>query len=57
MARTRIFKKDGASTPYFWSDTDGTAPDRKRIYKKTAEGVKRMKGAFFNARTNRVRKD
>jgi hypothetical protein len=57
MARTRIFKKDGVSTPYFWSDKDGTALDRKRIYKKTVEGVKRMKGAFFNVRTNRIRKD
>lgn len=57
MARTRIFKNDGTSTPYFWSDKDGTGEDRKRIYKQTPDGVKRMKDVYFNVTTNRVRKD
>jgi hypothetical protein len=57
MARTQIFKRDGASTPYFWSSQDGTGEDRKRIYKKTQDGVKRMKGVYFNVTTNRLRKD
>jgi hypothetical protein len=57
MAKTPILKKDGASTPYFWSDKDGTGEDRKRVYKETPDGVKRMKDVYFNVATNRIRKD
>jgi hypothetical protein len=57
MARTPISKKDGSTTPYFWSDRDGTQQDRKSVYKQTPDGVKRMKGIRFNTVTNRIRRD
>ena len=56
MARTRIVKKDGSPTPFFWSDKDGTDRERKTVYKQTESGVKRIKGVYFNAVTNRIRK-
>jgi hypothetical protein len=57
MARFKISKKDGTPSPYFWSDKDGTERAQKRVYKKTEDGVKRMKGVTFNATTNRIQKD
>jgi hypothetical protein len=57
MARFKISKKDGTPSPYFWSDKDGTERTQKRVYKKTEDGVKRMKGVTFNATTNRIQKD
>lgn len=56
MARIRISKKDGTSTPYFWSDKDGSDRTRQTVYKQTVEGVKRMKGVSFNSVTNRMRR-
>ena len=56
MARIRISKKDGTPTDYFWSDKDGTDRTKQRVYKKTEEGVKRMKGVRFNSVTNRMRR-
>ncbi|MBR9989748.1 MAG: hypothetical protein KFH98_08340 [Gemmatimonadetes bacterium] len=57
MARIRISKKDGSTTPYFWSDKDGTDRTQRHVYKKTDEGVKRMKGVRFNSVTNRMRRE
>ena len=56
MARIMITKKDGTKTPYFWIDRDS---DRKHltVYKKTPDGVKRMKGVSFDAVENRFNKD
>jgi hypothetical protein len=56
MAKTRIFRKDGTATQYFWSEKDGNAKTEKTVYKQTTDGVKRMKGVRFNALTNRMRK-
>ena len=52
MARTKIYKKDGTPTKFFWSDSDGTDPTRKIIYKQTDDGLKRMKNVRFNVSTN-----
>jgi hypothetical protein len=52
MARTRIFKKDGTPTPFFWTDKDGKAPTEKTVFKKTDTGVKRMKGVHFDVKKN-----
>ena len=54
MARVRIHKKDGKVTPYFWSNSDKSAPAEKTVYKQTATGVKRMKGVHFDAMSNRI---
>lgn len=56
MARTRIFKKDGTPTPFFWTDKDGKAPTEKTVFKKTETGVKRMKGVHFDVAKNAFRK-
>ncbi|MGH8434340.1 MAG: hypothetical protein ACRERX_07615 [Pseudomonas sp.] len=57
MARTQIFKKDGTPTQFFWSDKDGSKPTRKTVYKKTDDGVKRMKGVSFDVNKNEIRKE
>jgi hypothetical protein len=56
MARIRITRKDGTATPYFWVDRDS---DRKHltVYKRTPDGIKRMKGVTFDAVQNRFNKD
>lgn len=56
MGKMKIVKKDGSTTPYFWSDEDGSAPTRKRIYKQTSSGVKRMRGVRFDSVKNRIRR-
>lgn len=56
MARTKIVKKDGSPSPYFWSDEDGSAPTRKRVYKQTSSGVKRMRDVRFDSVRNRLRR-
>lgn len=57
MARFDISKKDGTTSPYFWTDRDGSEETRKRVYKQTADGIKRMKGVRFDSVANRLRKD
>lgn len=55
MAKIRIFRKDGTPTPYFWSDRDSDRTNLT-IYKKTPDGVKRMRGVHYDAVAGRVRK-
>lgn len=56
MARIKITKKDGSSTPYFWSDKNKADRTMRTVYKQTGEGIKRMKGVRFNSETNRMRR-
>ncbi|MGD2067625.1 MAG: hypothetical protein PVI57_02995 [Gemmatimonadota bacterium] len=56
MARIKIVRKDGSPSPYFWSDEDGSAPTRRRVYKHTSSGVKRMRGVRFDSVKNRMRR-
>jgi hypothetical protein len=51
-----IYKKDGSPSPYFWSDEDGTDADRKTVYKKTGDGIKRMRGVHFDAKRKKIRR-
>ena len=55
MARIMIVKKNGTKTPYFWNDQDA---DRQNltVYKKTEDGIKRMKGVHYDAVANRMHK-
>jgi len=53
--KVRIFKKDGTATPYFFSSQD--RDKRKTVYKRTSEGVKRMKGVSFDPTTNLMHRD
>ena len=55
MARIMITKRDGTPTPYFWIDRDS---DRTylTVYKKTPDGVKRMRGVHYDAVNKRIHK-
>jgi hypothetical protein len=56
MARMRIYRKDGKPTHFFWREEDGTDRTQQTVYKRTVEGVKRMKGVHFNVKTNEFKK-
>jgi hypothetical protein len=56
VAKVSIQKKDGSATPYYWSSSDEGAPTRVTVYKRTADGLRRMKGVTFNTVTNRMRR-
>lgn len=58
MARIKIDRPDGSPSPYFWSDKEAGDKAQRTVYKKTDQGVTRMKGVHFDAVENRVvRKD
>ena len=48
MARINI-SRNGIATPYFWVNKDGIDRSHRPVFKKTTEGVTRMKGVFFDA--------
>jgi hypothetical protein len=54
---TRIYKKDGTPTQFYWTDKDGKDPAHKTVFKKTETGVKRMKGVHFDVAKNAFRKE
>jgi hypothetical protein len=55
MSKIKIARKDGSPSPYFWSETDGSEPATKTVYKATDTGeVKRMTGVHFDATANRI---
>ena len=54
MAKVKISKKDGTPTPYFWSDKEDSAGNRKTVYKQAGDIVKRMRGVHFDPVTNRM---
>lgn len=53
----RIYRNDGRPTRYFWRENDGNDRTRKTVYKRTTEGIKRMKGVHFNVKTNEFMKE
>ena len=55
MARIMIVKKDGTKTPYFWIDRE-TDRTNLTVYKKTADGIKRMTGVHYDAVANQMHK-
>jgi len=57
MARTKIVKKDGSPTPFFWTDKDGNDRAHKTVFKETTKGVKRKKGVHYDVDQNRIHKD
>jgi hypothetical protein len=57
MARIKIVRPDGSPSPYFWKDDkDGQRP-LKTVYKKTSEGVKRLRGVQYDLANNTFQKD
>jgi hypothetical protein len=55
--KTKIVKKDGSATPYFWSDKDGKELTEKTVYKQTDRGVTRMKGVKFDVTRKKMNRD
>ena len=55
VARIKIVRPDGTSSPYFWNDKEGGDKTHRTVYKSTAEGIKRMKGVHFDAVRNKLR--
>jgi hypothetical protein len=56
MEKVRISKKDGTSTPYFYSYEEGSDRTRQTVYKDTSDGVKRMKGVSYDATAKRMQR-
>ena len=54
MSRIRLIRKDGTPSAYFWSDKDGSAMSAKTLYKRTVEGIKRIRGAHYDAKRKRI---
>jgi hypothetical protein len=54
MAKVTITRKNGTPTRYFWSDTEASVSAGKTVYKKTDNGVKRMRGVHFDPGANRI---
>jgi len=57
MARIRIKRPNGSPSPYFWVDTEESSKEARTVYKKTDEGVKRMKGVHFDATRKKITRD
>jgi len=57
MARVKIVRPDGRPSSYFWNDEkEGTKP-LKTVYKKTSEGVKRLRGVRYDLANNTFQRD
>ena len=57
MARVKIVKPDGSPSPYFWSDKRDPQVPLKTVYKKTSDGVKRLRGVRYDLANNTFLKD
>jgi len=57
MARVKIVRPDGSSSPYFWKDEKEADAPLKTVYKKTASGVKRLRGVQYDLVNNTFLKD
>ena len=57
MARVKIMRPDGRPSPYFWRDEKEAAEPLKTVYKKTSDGVKRMRGVQYDLANNTMVKD
>jgi len=56
-AKNRIFKKDGTPTAFFWSDKTGGDLTHQLVYKQTPDGVKKMRGVYFDATEGKLHRD
>lgn len=57
MARVDIVRPDGRSSPYFWKDEKDGTKSLKTVYKKTSDGVKKLKGVRYDLVNNTFIKD
>ena len=54
MARHPISDKNGKPTEYFWSDKHATDPQKVTVFRKTEEGVKKIRGVTFDSKAGRI---
>ncbi len=54
MARHPITDKHGKSTEYFWSDKHASNPEQAVVFRKTEEGIKKMRGVVFDSKAGRI---
>ena len=54
MARHPITDKNGKPTEYFWNDKNATNPEQVVVFRKTEEGVKKMRGVVFDSKAGRI---
>ncbi|HUP51652.1 MAG TPA: hypothetical protein VM198_04205 [Longimicrobiales bacterium] len=57
MARVKIVRPDGSPSPYFWKDEKEAKKALKTVYKKTSDGVKRLRGVRYDLANNTFQKD
>lgn len=57
MARITIQRRNGTATRYFWSDAERGTDSKKTVYKRTDNGIKRMRGVHYNTVTKDIVKD
>lgn len=57
MARVKIVRPDGRPSPYFWKDEKDGKKLLKTVYKKTSDGVKRLRGYRYDLANNTFIKD
>jgi hypothetical protein len=57
MARVKIVRPDGSPSPYFWNDEKEAATPLKTVYKKTPQGVKRLRGVRYDLANNTFIRD
>ena len=57
MARVKIVRPDGTSSPYFWDDKKEATTPLKTVYKKTVDGVKRLRGVRYDLANNTFHRD
>jgi hypothetical protein len=57
MAKMKIVRPDGRPSPYFWKDEQDGTKSLKTVYKKTSDGVKRLKGVRYDLVNNTFIKD
>ncbi len=59
MAKVKIVRPDGTPSPYFWDNKDKKEAKAalKIVYKKTDDGVKRLRGVRYDLARNTFQKD
>jgi hypothetical protein len=57
MARVKIVRPDGTASPYFWKDENDATKPLKTVYKKTVDGVKRLRGVRYDLANNTFLRD
>jgi len=49
MARVKIVRPKGSPSPYFWKTDEEGDKERLTVFKNTSDGVKRMRGVYFDS--------